>query len=457
MSLILITALILSCTAIGSSAATNGIEDKINQILKVYPSGSYFTVSGGSSWYSSSNLADIPSRGGLPAGSVYTAKYGTSTTCMAFANYAFWIIYDYCYYNCPTASSPSYGDYIVMNGGQHRAIYLWEDSSYIYVYDSNGDHQCGVNYNNRYSKSGWYISTVYHAPNYDKLANGVPASITPETTITPGESTSTEYDTGNYTVDCGSDSVLYMRKDHTTSADIVGRLSDGTEIAVTEVYDAGSSAGTITRYWGKVTYGSVTGWVALYYTEFDSVFTAEQELDYSGHSYEKIETVAATAAVCGFTKYKCSGCGKILRVNLTSRTQSGVKVKTDRVVVSGDFVIVHPDMTEEALGDLLPDFSEKNGDKMMITGAVISSEKYDEKYTVIVAGDIDCDGKLTVSDARLTLRGAINLETIGDCAVSAGDWTGDSKITVDDARMSLRAAVNLNSADEIFSLAASSL
>ena len=60
-------------------------------------------------------------------------------------------------------------------------------------------------------------------------------------------------------------------------------------------------------------------------------------------------------------------------------------------------------------------------------------------------GDVDNDGKITASDARLALRRAVNLETFeeGTREFLACDVTKDNKVAADDARVILRAAVGL--------------
>lgn len=55
----------------------------------------------------------------------------------------------------------------------------------------------------------------------------------------------------------------------------------------------------------------------------------------------------------------------------------------------------------------------------------------------VVIGDVDGDGKVTASDARLILRAAVGLE---DVSLETGDVDGDGKITSTDARDALRIA-----------------
>ena len=56
----------------------------------------------------------------------------------------------------------------------------------------------------------------------------------------------------------------------------------------------------------------------------------------------------------------------------------------------------------------------------------------------VVKGDVDGDGKVTASDARLILRASVGLEEV---PLEAGDMDGDGKITAADARDVLRESV----------------
>lgn len=58
-----------------------------------------------------------------------------------------------------------------------------------------------------------------------------------------------------------------------------------------------------------------------------------------------------------------------------------------------------------------------------------------------VLGDIDGDGKVTATDARLALRAAVGLEVLTEDQLKAADWDKDGKITAADAREILKKAV----------------
>ena len=63
----------------------------------------------------------------------------------------------------------------------------------------------------------------------------------------------------------------------------------------------------------------------------------------------------------------------------------------------------------------------------------------------IRAGDVNFDGRITASDARLALRCAAKLDTLPESAFLAADVDIDGKVTATDARKILRVAANLDS------------
>lgn len=61
-----------------------------------------------------------------------------------------------------------------------------------------------------------------------------------------------------------------------------------------------------------------------------------------------------------------------------------------------------------------------------------------------VPGDLDGDGLVTTSDARMALRIAARLETPAGLQLEAGDLDGDGQISTSEARMLLRVAAHLD-------------
>lgn len=158
--------------------AESTLNNKLNQIKSVYPADAYFTVSGNVCYsYQNSDceLKNIPSRGGLPTGAEVANVCGNAWSCCSFAKYVF-----YCLFGMSPASS-SYtsasnlqlGDFIRFyssNYGEHFGIYLGEDNSNWYVYDSNYTSPATnrIRYYGAISKSGSSIQEARHANNYDE-------------------------------------------------------------------------------------------------------------------------------------------------------------------------------------------------------------------------------------------------------------------------------------------------
>lgn len=72
-----------------------------------------------------------------------------------------------------------------------------------------------------------------------------------------------------------------------------------------------------------------------------------------------------------------------------------------------------------------------------------ASEVVTEKPEKYLNGDVDNDGRVTASDARLTLRAGAGLEALSEPASHAADVNGDGRITAKDARSILRYAAKL--------------
>ncbi len=122
------------------------------------------------------------------------------------------------------------------------------------------------------------------------------------------------------------------------------------------------------------------------------------------HIEEIIPAVAATCTTSGLTEgKKCSVCGEVL-------------VAQEEVIV-----VDHAD-------------EDKNGFCDFCSG-VFESE--------VLLGDVDGNGIIDSSDARLALRAAVKLETLTDVQTKVADADGDGEISSSDARLILRAAVGL--------------
>ena len=94
---------------------------------------------------------------------------------------------------------------------------------------------------------------------------------------------------------------------------------------------------------------------------------------------------------------------------------------------------------------VLPDILMPQISFIMPVGDVTLRVNFKEADPVAVRGDVNGDGKINASDARLALRAAVSLENFapGKWQFVAADADQNGRITAADARLILRAAVGL--------------
>lgn len=85
-------------------------------------------------------------------------------------------------------------------------------------------------------------------------------------------------------------------------------------------------------------------------------------------------------------------------------------------------------------------FNEASRDVPVMVKAPIDKEL----TPTLALGDVNLDGKVNTSDARLALRGAATLETLTDQQILAADVNKNGKADTSDARKILRVAANLD-------------
>ena len=131
----------------------------------------------------------------------------------------------------------------------------------------------------------------------------------------------------------------------------------------------------------------------------DSSYT--EKISPTGHSYSYTVTKNPTCTEIGIKKYTCSGCKNYYTDNIPSSGHSFVNGKC------ADCALPDPDAQK--------------------------------------AGDVDNDGEVTASDARLILRASVGLEFLSDESKKLADINLDGIINSTDARRILRVAVGLES------------
>ncbi len=130
------------------------------------------------------------------------------------------------------------------------------------------------------------------------------------------------------------------------------------------------------------------------------------------------------------------------------------------LVYKDDFIFFADEMTASTLfleiNILLAMLYDKDGNQLysntlVSTGSVLMYLKNGNssvEYTLIMLGDINCDGKVTASDARMALRYSAGLNTLEDIEKIAADVDFDESITAIDARRILRVSAQLDSAEK---------
>ncbi|MBQ3087663.1 MAG: leucine-rich repeat protein [Clostridia bacterium] len=255
-----------------------------------------------------------------------------------------------------------------------------------------------------------------------------------------------------------------------------GECGDTGELPLGHDYKATVIAPTCTKG-GYTTYAC---------SRCDETYTADAT-EALGHDY-KATVTAPTCTKDGFTAYTCSHCSD----SYTADTIPAAGHKHKTIVVPptvtsqgytahicpcGDTYAdnyVDPVVGENAFvkDDALVGLSDTTAATLLAQiseGATLkkadgTAKKADEKVgtgdklvlsdgteiIISVLGDINGDGEVATSDARLVLRKAVNLETFNGAQDTAARVDGGEKVDVAHARKILRASVNLEKAEDWF-------
>lgn len=95
-------------------------------------------------------------------------------------------------------------------------------------------------------------------------------------------------------------------------------------------------------------------------------------------------------------------------------------------------------------------FQTKNTSKSTLCtyDLTLMTKATDESYPTFFVGDIDGDGRVTASDARLALRYCVGLEDISPDRLSYANCDGNDTISAADARLILRTSVGISQPSE---------
>ena len=93
---------------------------------------------------------------------------------------------------------------------------------------------------------------------------------------------------------------------------------------------------------------------------------------------------------------------------------------------------------------------DKDGNEVSDTAPLATGMKIflnDKTVEIAMLGDVDCNGEITVADARLALRQAVSLENLEGVSLLAAKLGGDA-VSVSEARKILRVAVGLDNSED---------
>ncbi len=196
----------------------------------------------------------------------------------------------------------------------------------------------------------------------------------------------------------------------------------------------------------------------------DKTDTVEEENTATGHSWNSGEvTKKPTCAEKGIKTFTCTACSAQRSEDVAKTTEhkwnSGKVTKAPTCAEKGIKTFTCTVCSAERSEDIAKTTAHKwnNG---VVTKEATATEEGIITYTcnvckttktesipklLYVMGDVDGDGNISASDARLALRASVGLESYDESSseYKACDVDGDNKVTASDARLILRASVGL--------------
>lgn len=167
------------------------------------------------------------------------------------------------------------------------------------------------------------------------------------------------------------------------------------------------------------------------------------------------------AVICGYSDSTAEEYAELYGLKFSSLGEAPARIKeNDEVKLSANsFVLVNPEISRKTLYNSLTRPSkiyDENGKTVkdstpLATGMRIKTDDNTFSKTIAVAGDVDKDGAVTASDARLALRASVQLEELTDVQKTAANLDGNAGVAASDARIILRASVGLEDMKTIVS------
>lgn len=182
-----------------------------------------------------------------------------------------------------------------------------------------------------------------------------------------------------------------------------------------------------------------------------------EDIPATGHSY--VSTVISPSCTsAGYTQFTCKTCGDNYTSELTtSPGHDFVESKKEATCTEEGYIKITCTVCGEYHLTISPQ-KDHTWDNGKTTKAPTNTETGIITYTCAVCGelkdetspkldgcmgDVNLDGKITASDARLALRSSASLEKLSNEQLAVADMDGNNKISAADARKILRIAAGL--------------
>lgn len=305
--------------------------------------------------------------------------------------------------------------------GRHSMIFLNTDATGFHVLHGNWDNRCGV-YLTHFTWSQFIAKYGSVGIEYVKQPKDYPG----EEEVDPpfGEVTppTIEGDVpGTYRITAD---VLNIRSGPGTNFDRVGQVAEGAEVTVTAVENG----------WGAVTYREVSGWISLEFAELlEPALTGIRAEWRSGTA--PVYQVGDTLDESLLRVTALYSNGKTIVLNRGYSIDYDFSVPGERFVriwYQGQDTVLTVSV-REAAGSTSG--SGGAGTTMPVT---VPTEP---PAPPVVPGDVNEDGVVNTTDARLVLQTAVGKAELTERAAKAADVNGDGVVNTTDARLILQLAV----------------
>lgn len=424
----------------GAAAYTDNpyMIEKLNAVLAEYPVGSYFTNDGKPCTCHQDITCCV-----TPYGCNCKRMIGNvdlyAWQCFGYARYVFYRCFGFVDYaanadlyvnvgtiaagemnesNLKTLLAATKTGAHIRARGRHSMIFLNTDATGFNVLHGNWDNRCGV-YLTHFTWSQFITKYGSVGIEYVKQPKNYPG----EEEVDPpfGEETppTVEGDVpGTYRITAD---VLNIRSGPGTSYDRVGQITEGTEVTVTAVENG----------WGAVIYREVSGWISLEFAELlEPALTGIRAEWHSGTAPayqvgDKLDE-SLLRVIALYSN------GKTAVLNRGYSVEYDFSVQGDRSVriwYQGKDAVLTVSV-REAAGS-----TGGSGGDGTTTPVTMPTEP------PFVSGDVNEDGEVNTTDARLVLQTAVGKAELTQRAAKAADVNGDGEVNTTDARLILQLAV----------------